>query len=135
MLRLGTGRVGVSGRDAAGLAYVCAHFEELRELLGDDGTDPTTPLARLRAVCGADATQAARLLAEVDAALRAATDGFVSIHGAGQGRAREPSGLEPLEIVFRCPLRQCTGRHGSEVAVARPVCSISRRELIRERLV
>lgn len=125
----------MSGTDAAGLAYVCTHFEELLELLGDDGRDPSTPLARLRAARGADATQAARLLAEVDAALRAATDGFASIYGAGQGRARELSGLEPLEIVFRCPLRQCTGRHGSEVAVARPVCAISGRELVRERLV
>ncbi|MFJ6293802.1 hypothetical protein ACIQJX_10645 [Streptomyces griseoviridis] len=132
---MGDETAGLSGRDAAGLAYVCAHFEELRELLGDDGLDPSTPLERLRAARGAEAASSAELLGEIDAALRAATDDFASIHGAGQGRGGDLSGLEPLEIVFRCPLRRCTGRPGSEVAVARPVCSISRRELVRERLV
>ncbi|MFF0201374.1 hypothetical protein [Streptomyces sp. NPDC005017] len=125
----------MTGRDAAGLAYVCAHYEELRALLGDDGTDPSTPLARLRSACGGEVASLVRLLGEVDAALRAATGDFVSIRGVGESRPGQSSGLEPLEHVFRCPLRQCTGRHGSEVAEARPVCSLSRRELIRERLV
>ncbi|MFE1437451.1 hypothetical protein [Streptomyces sp. NPDC058739] len=124
----------MTGRDAAGLAYACAHYEELREVLGDDGTDPSTPLARLRAACGGERGEIVGVLGEVDAALRAATGGFVSIHGVGESRPGQLSGLEPLEHVFRCPLRQCTGRHGSEVAEARPVCSLSRRELIRERL-
>ncbi|MFJ5779280.1 hypothetical protein [Streptomyces sp. NPDC093094] len=125
----------MTGRNAAALAYVCAHYEELQELLGYDGNDPSTPLARLRSPHGAEVAQIVELLDEVDASLRAATDGFVSIHGVGESRDGQLSGLEPLEHVFRCPLRQCTGRHGSQVAEARPVCSISRRELIRERLV
>ncbi|MFE3072568.1 hypothetical protein [Streptomyces sp. NPDC059247] len=119
---------------AAGLAYVCTHLGELRELLGDEGADPATPLGRLLALSGApgEDPELASLLAEVDSVLRESTDGMVSLHGFGQGR--DGSGLEALEFVYRCPLRRCAGRPGGEVAEARPVCSISRRALLRERL-
>lgn len=122
---------------AAGLAYVCSHLPELRGLLGDDGSESGTPLGRLLAACGGSrpAADIAPLLGEVDAALRALTDGMVGVQGFGEGRGTSWSGLEPLEYVYRCPLGRCTGRLGSEVAEVRPLCAISRRELVRERLL
>lgn len=128
------GGTGLGADLAAGLAYVCTHLQELTELLGDEGADPATPLGLLLALSGApdEDPELGSLLDEVDAALRASTDGMVSLHGFGQGR--DGSGLEALEIIYRCPLRRCAGRSGAEVAEARPVCSIGRRALLRERL-
>ncbi|WP_395292256.1 hypothetical protein ACF9IK_00545 [Kitasatospora hibisci] len=125
---------------AAALKYVCLHLGEVQQVLADDGVDQSTPLGRLLAACGsghvaAEGLDLTGLLAEVDAALREMTDGLVGLHGFGTGRGGDWSGLEPMEIVYRCPLRRCTGRPGGEVAEARPVCSISRRELVRERLL
>jgi hypothetical protein len=59
-----------------------------------------------------------------------------SVAARWQGRGVEPSGMEPLEIVYRCPLQRCAGRPGSQVTEAQPLCSVSpdRRELLRERL-
>jgi hypothetical protein len=130
---------------AVGLAYVCTHLQSLQEIL-DDGTDAPTPLELLLAAVKADKEEAAKtfdddpaqlaaLLSRVDEAVK--TAGLIEgVYGRGLGRSVEPSGLEPLEIVYRCPLHLCIGRSVSQVTGARPVCLIShgKRELLRDRL-
>jgi hypothetical protein len=124
-------------RVARGLAYVCGHLDELRELLGDDGSDPDRPLARLIAALRAPEPEeiAARLDA-VDAAVQEAGD-MMGVYGPGP--ARGPAGLDALDalqIVYRCPLKRCAGRPANVFAGARPVCTVSpeRLPLVRERL-
>jgi hypothetical protein len=122
-------------RVATALAYVCGSLPELYEMLGDDGTDPSSPLARLVAAARSDQDVAAPLEA-VHSAVQDAGDP-AGVHGAAGTRGGESNGLEPLQIVHRCPLGRCTGRPESVLSDAPPVCSIDpdRRALRRERLL
>lgn len=140
-------------RTASGLAYVCSHLDELRELLGDDGSNPSTPLTRLVGALQAGETPPPRhpggeqsgeqpagpyiagLLNEVHAAVQAAGDAL-GIYPAGPSRGGGLSGMEVLRIVFRCPLHQCAGRPADKVTGPRPVCTVSPKQLplIRERI-
>lgn len=129
-------------RLANGLAYVCRHLDELRELLGDDGSDPSTALMRLVAVLqggasgqAAKAPELAGVLEEVHAQVQAAGD-VLGVYGSGSSRGGGLSGMEVLQFVYRCPLGRCAGRLAHEVAQAQPVCTVSeaRQSLIRERL-
>jgi hypothetical protein len=129
-------------RAARGLAYVCNYLDELRSLLGDDGTDPSKPLTMLVAAFQGqqppDDRQApasiAGLLDQVNAAVQAAGDAL-GIYGSSS-RSGGTSGMEALQVVFRCPLRQCAGRPADRVAGSQPVCTVSaaRLPLTRERL-
>jgi hypothetical protein len=140
-------------RVASGLAYVCRHLDELRELLGDDGSDPLMPLSRLvtdlhGGGASLDSQTGAQqpgertvvfdvvgLLNEVHAAVQAAGDAL-GVYGFGPSRGGGLSGMEVLQFVFRCPLDRCVGRPAYEVRGAHPVCTVSaaRLPLIRERL-
>ena len=125
---------------AKGLAYVCGHLDELRERLGEDGAGFSAPLGRLLAALReADGAKPdadiAGLLGEVDAAVRQAGDAY-GVYGFG-GTRRGTSGMEALQVVFRCPLQRCAGRSADQVAGrSQPVCAVSQeqRPLIRERL-
>jgi hypothetical protein len=139
-------------RVASGLAYVCRHLDELREVLGDDGSDPSMPLTRLVVALRGNenpslsraggqpteqptAADVARLLTEVHAAVQAAGDAL-GVYGIGRSRDGGASGLEVLLVVFRCPLQRCAGRPAHEVTESQPRCSVSsaRLPMIRERL-
>jgi hypothetical protein len=106
----------------------------LRELLNDDGEDPRTPLGQLLTVARAEeaGVNAIGPLDLVDSAVRQAGDLF-GVYGPASTRRGGPSGMEALQIVFRCPLRLCTGRLASEVRRSVPVCSLSPRRLPLER--
>jgi len=134
-----------TARVARGLAYVCRHLDELRTLLDDDGTDPSAPLTELvTALQGPahsqpqDGGQAgpsiAGLLNQINAAVQAAGDALgiygISVRSSGQ------TGMEALQVVFRCPLRRCAGRPADRFTGPQPVCTFSpaRLPLIRERL-
>jgi hypothetical protein len=124
-------------RAANGLAYVCGHLEQLRKLLNDDGADPSTPLGQLlNALQSGEAEpDLSALLDSVDTAARQAGDAF-GVYGFLTTRRGGVSGMETLQIVFRCPLRRCAGRGASQVRGSTPVCAISpqRLPLDRERL-
>jgi hypothetical protein len=135
-----------AARVARGLAYVCRHLDELRTLLDDDGTDPSKPLAKLvTALQGQAAAQqptdggqsrpsVAGLLDQVHAAVQAAGDAL-GVYGSGV-RSGGQTGMEALQVVFRCPLGRCAGRPADRVAGPPPVCTVSPAglPLIRERL-
>jgi len=134
-------------RVAFGLAYVCGHLQELRQTLQDDGTDPSTPIARLLSACRAGPPRAedeknppirssvAELLDNLHAAVQAAGD-ILGVYPYGESRSAEPAGVQSLEIVYRCPLHVCAGRSASEVTDTHPVCFVGLRmpQLLRERL-
>jgi hypothetical protein len=132
-------------RVARGLAYVCRHLDELRTLLNDDGTDPSAPLTELvsalqgqapsRSSGGGQAGPSiASLLDRVHTAVQAAGDAL-GVYGVGV-RSSGQTGMEPLQVVFRCPLRLCAGRPADRVSGPQPVCTVSpaRLSLVRERL-
>lgn len=123
-------------RVASGLAYVCGHLDELRDLLGDDGSDPDKPVTRLVTALREQRqeTEVAGLLDAVHAAVQASGD-EMGIYGFGSRRGGL-SGMEVLQIVFRCPLNRCAGRSAEQVAGPAPVCTVSpaRLPLRRERL-
>jgi hypothetical protein len=123
---------------ATGLAYVCDQLAYLRRTLGDDGSDPSTPLAQLTAALESAAPRASQadlagLLAKVHQAVREKGDSL-GAYGPGTVRGTTSSGMEALQIVFRCPLRQCLGKPADRVSGPEPVCAISQKPLIRERL-
>jgi hypothetical protein len=134
-----------TARVARGLAYVCRHLDELRTLLNDDGTDPSAPLTELVAAlqgpthsqpqCGGKAGPSiAGLLSQVNAAVQAAGDAL-GVYGIGV-RSSGQTGMEALQVVFRCPLRRCAGRPADRLTGPQPVCTVSPAglPLIRERL-
>jgi hypothetical protein len=124
-------------RITKGLSYVCSHLDELRELLHDDGILPLRPLGRLLGVlrAGPARDDVVAPLDAVDEAVRQAGDPY-GVYGPVSTRRGDPSGMESLQIVFRCPLHLCTGRTASEVGRSVPVCSVSPQQLPldRERL-
>jgi len=124
-------------RVASGLAYVCGHLDELRDLLGDDGSDPDKPLTRLVTALREQPqeTEVAGLLDALHAAVQATGD-EMGIYGLGGSRRGGLSGMEVLQIVFRCPLNRCAGRSAEQVTGPAPVCTVSpgRLPLRRERL-
>ncbi|MFG3322442.1 hypothetical protein ACGF3J_30720 [Streptomyces sp. NPDC048171] len=115
-----------------------------RALLVDDGSDDSTPLARLMAAAAAAAAVSApdesadteqTLLALLDAVHTA-----VQSQGDAQGiygpfaHRSESVGMESVEAVYRCPWQRCLGRAESDVTEPRPRCSVTGLELLRERL-
>jgi hypothetical protein len=72
------------------------------------------------------------LLDAVHAAVQAAGDAR-GVYGQAR-RGVDAVGVESLEIVYRCPLRVCSGRDEAEVTELPPRCSISGQELPREPL-
>lgn len=134
---------------ARGLAYVCGHLQELRKLLNDDGTDPAKPLTRLvsaieaaGAVASSQPSSAgtptggdiAALLRQVHASVQHAGD-VVGIYGYSR-RGTAQSGMEALQIIYRCPLQRCAGRLEDSVTELNPKCTMSPNglPLIRDRL-
>ena len=134
-----------AARIARGVAYVCRHLDELRTLLNDDGTDSSAPLTALVAALrgqapsqpsgvGQAGPSIAGLLDQVHAAAQAAGDAL-GVYGVGV-RSSGQTGMEPLQVVFRCPLQRCAGRPADRVTGPQPVCTVSqdRLPLTRERL-
>ena len=128
---------------AVGLAYVCANLQEIRSLFGDEGAGPAAPLPRLlaalQALPGSGGQEASKeqipeLLSEVHTALQAQGDALGVFGHSGRVRGLDAAGVESLEIVYRCPLKVCTGRDEAESSQFPPRCSISQAELMRERL-
>ena len=127
-----------AARVAAGVGYVCAHLDELRGTLGDDGTDSATPLGRLLAALRvtsepADRENVPSLLDAVDKAVRRAGD-VLGAYGPADRYGGDAVGVASVEIVYRCPLRQCLGQSAADVTSFPPLCQVSGRELARERL-
>jgi hypothetical protein len=120
-------------RDAAGLAYVCTHLDELRQVLHDDGHDAGSVLALLLAALR-DGKPVAQPLEDVHQAVQRAGD-ELGIYGEHRTRSAEAVGVAPAEIVFRCPLGKCLGRSFDEVAQFPPHCVVNGAELVRDRLL
>ncbi|KMS67489.1 hypothetical protein ACM01_42600 [Streptomyces viridochromogenes] len=120
-------------RIAEALSYVCRRRDELAALLvGNDAA-----LHALEAAAGRPAVDDALLagfLNTLHKAVRQAGDPF-GVYG-GTGRSVTPAGVRDLDIVYRCPLRLCTGRSGDEVDGDVPHCRFAPpgTALIRERL-
>ncbi|MFG1798343.1 hypothetical protein [Nocardia sp. NPDC049149] len=114
------------------MAYVCRALDEIRSTLGDDGTDPSTPLQRLlAAVHNGDEPTMAVCLDEVHNALQAAADAL-GIYG--NVRNFQVLGVQGLEVVYRCPIKRCHGRTSAEVDSEPPLCSVNGQELNRDLL-
>jgi hypothetical protein len=121
------------GRVAAGLSYVCGHIDELRAELGDDGTDPGSPLQVLLAAMRSERSAAdmATFVEAVHVAVVRATSDPWGIFG-DSSRGYELVGVDPIEIHYRCPKGLCAGRSRDEViGVAR--CAVTGQKLLRER--
>ncbi|WP_427919084.1 hypothetical protein [Streptomyces sp. cg40] len=139
----GTGADGDAGLTAFGLAYICGHFAEIRTDLGDDSSDPDTPLQRLlaavqphtgqsAALSGADPSGLEALVDAVHLAVVRATGDAWGVYGQATRHATL-AGVAPVEIVYRCPLGVCAGRLREEVTgPAR--CEVGGGPLRRERL-
>jgi len=131
-----------AARTAAGLAYVCAHLDDLQAILRGDGADPPVPLRQLlAAVRSGPQTPRVReqqpaladLLDAVHEAVQAAGDSW-GVYGYYEQRGIGAVGIEPLEVVYRCPLRLCLGRGEDEITALPARCAISGQELRPERL-
>jgi len=117
-------------------------LEELRETLGDEGEDASTPLSQLLTALRLgrsplasllDQPDTAALLDVVHKAIRNAGD-LQGVLGPAVRQGMDAAGVESLEIVYRCPLHYCVGRTSADVTEFPPHCKISGKELIRERL-
>jgi hypothetical protein len=119
-----------------GLAYVCAHMDEISAVLAEDASAGEGPqaLARLRsALRGGDISGP---LADLHHALLRAGDAL-----GVYGHARGAGGLslagfdqgEPLEIVYRCPVGRCP-RVVPGPAVTPPRCGAAGEALRRGQL-
>ncbi|MFE7272971.1 hypothetical protein [Streptomyces sp. NPDC057623] len=120
-------------RIAGALSYVCRRRDELAALLA--GND--TALHALETAAGRPTVDDALLTGLLDTlhrAVRQAGDPF-GVYG-GTGRGVMPAGVGDLDVVYRCPLRLCTGRSGGEVDGDVPHCRFapSGTALVRERL-
>ncbi|MFG3266085.1 MULTISPECIES: hypothetical protein [Streptomyces] len=133
----------MSERLAFGLAKVCGEVAYYRALLVDDGSDDSTPLAKLMAAAAAAAVSGRSDSAHTERTLLALLD---AVHTAAQSQGdaqgiygpfahrSEAVGLKSVEAVYRCPWQRCLGRAESDVTEPRPRCSVSGLELLRERL-
>lgn len=113
-----------------GLAYVCGHLDEIRASLQPDDS----PLLRLLLDEVRDGREIADLLDALHLALQRGGDAL-GVYGHGV-RGLSPAGIEdrPLEVVYLCPVGRCSGRRWADVAASSLRCTISGRDLIRERL-
>ncbi|MFE0135761.1 hypothetical protein ACFWY6_29940 [Streptomyces sp. NPDC059037] len=107
-------------------------MDEIHGTLGAGGSEASAPLQRLLAAvrAGQDVTD---LLDAVHAAVQAAGDAL-GVYGQAGHRGLDAVGVESLEIVYRCPLRVCSGWDESDAPQFPPRCSISGQELPREYL-
>lgn len=139
----GTGAGGDAGLTAFGLTYICGHLAEISTDLGDDSSDPDTPLQRLlaalqpctgrpAALSAADPSELATLVDAVHLAVVRATGDAWGVYGQVT-RHTTLAGVAPVEIVYRCPLGVCAGRLRDEVTGAAR-CEVGGRPLRRERL-
>jgi hypothetical protein len=120
-----------------GLAYVCAHFDEISVALAEEGPDGDGlhALERLRSALRASG-EFSDPLADLHLALQRAGDAL-GVYGHIRGVRSWPlAGFdqsEPFEIVYRCPIGRCP-RVVLGPAVTLPRCEVARRALSRERL-
>lgn len=118
-----------AGHAVRGLAYVCAHFEEISAALAGDTPDREglKALERLRSDLRGGADYSGPLVDIHHALLRAGDAlgvyGHVRGLSAGLGLAGIGDG-EPLEIVYRCPVGRCP-RTVPGPAVTPPRCGIA----------
>jgi hypothetical protein len=111
-----------------GLAYVCAHLDEINALLADDTADTKVPdaLERLRSALRDNGDITGPLHDIHDALLRAGDALGVYGHARRSG-GMTLAGIEesgPLEIVYRCPAGRCP-RNVPGPAVTPPRCGMS----------
>lgn len=112
-----------------GLANVCAHLDELREVLPEHGK---AVLARL--MSADDGQKVGELLDELDAIMRQEGDVRGVYGGADRGLTVHGLGPVPSEIVYLCPTRRCARYVWHQDAPEAPVCTITGSQLLRERL-
>lgn len=128
----------IKARQASqGLAYVCAHVDEISEVLAEDvpGGDGLQSLERLRsALRGSGDISGA--LTDLHHALLHAGDAL-GVYGHVRGVRGWPlAGFdqsEPIEIVYRCPIGRCS-RVVPGPAVTPPRCGVAGESLRREQL-
>ncbi|MFJ8929938.1 hypothetical protein ACIRLA_25480 [Streptomyces sp. NPDC102364] len=121
-------------RVADGLAYVCAHLDQLRADLQRDATVGDHPLQVLLVAVAAGG-DVAGALDVLHAAVRAGGD-VLGVYGH-EGRALRPPGIEtgPLEFFYPCPTGRCSGRCWPQPPGVPLRCAISGgRDLLRERI-
>jgi hypothetical protein len=112
-----------------GLAYVCAHLEEISEVLATDAAGAEA-LERLRSALR-DARDVTGPLGDIHHALLRAGDAL-GVYGHVRGRGSLTlAGFdesEPLEIVYRCPAGRCP-RSVPGPAESPPWCGVADRAL------
>jgi hypothetical protein len=123
-------------RTAKGLAYVCAHLDEISAALPDDaaGKDGSVALERLRSAMRGDGNLTGRL-DDIHHALPRAGDAL-GVYGHSRSVIQPLPGIDtdrPLEIVYRCPADLCL-RADPGPAITPPRCGFTGEMLRRERL-
>jgi len=120
-----------------GLAYVCAHMDEISAVLAEDapGGDGIKALERLRSALHGSGDISGPL-ADLHHALLRAGDAL-GVYGHVRGvRGLSLAGFdqsEPIEIVYRCPISRCS-RVAPGPAVTPPRCGVAGEVLRREQL-
>jgi hypothetical protein len=120
-----------------GLAYVCAHVDEINAVLAEDATggDGLQALERLRSALRGNGDISGPL-ADLHHALLRAGDAL-GVYGHVRGvRGSSLAGFdqsEPLEIVYRCPIGRCA-RTDPGPAVTPPRCGVAGQALRRDQL-
>ena len=112
-----------------GLAYVCAHVDEISAALADDasGGEGLQALERLRSALRGNGDISGPLGELHHALLRAGDALGVYGHVRGVRRGLSLAGFdesEPLEIVYRCPIGRCP-RAVPGPAVTPPRCGVA----------
>jgi len=123
-------------RTLKGLAYVCAHLDEISAALSDDavGNDGTVALERLRSALRGDGDLAGPL-GDIHHAMLRAGDAL-GVYGHSRRVFQPLPGVDrdqPLEVVYRCPVGRCP-RADPGPAVTPPRCGFTGETLRRERL-
>jgi hypothetical protein len=110
-----------------GLAYVCAHLDEIRAVFAEDttGAEGIEALERLRSALHAD-KEISGPLSDIHHALLRAGDAlgvYGHVRGLGSLSLAGVDESEPLEIVYRCPAGRCP-RTVPGPAVTPPRCGV-----------
>lgn len=123
----------IRNRDA--LAYVCTRLDWFRQLLPDKANATSSPLQQLldAARHGQDCGNA---LDTLHSAVQATGDAL-GVYQAERRGGLDLTGVddhEPPEIVYLCPISQCSGRRVDHSTAFPLICTITGEQLLRERL-
>jgi hypothetical protein len=109
-------------RTALALSFLCENLDDLAELLAEDHALLDAVLDSVRHG-SPNGVELAALLDALHTAVQRA--GFAQgVHGE-RVRALTPMGVSRVDVVYRCPLRICTGRPREAVDGGVPRCAVA----------